>query len=359
MRRGEVTVAWPMSPAANDDDSPVLGGTVMSDDELRERGYVIGFRSDETEEAYRADPCKHPSLNQSLAKVFVREVPEDAWRQHPRGGAVKLAASDAMNRSSLFDQLLTGDIDYTAAEKADVWRTPMGKPKKNGEQDIAECCYSDWQGFRVVDADGFTTKVAQECRDDAKARGLIPVLQAALEAAVKEAEEMRARLELAGIDLRAGKRQVTIYWVEFADDGTPVQCRGKLDQLDGLVVRDLKAVETLNRSAFARTAYTLGWVIQAAAYTSAVERVTGEYGRVKYEWALVRKGEMPAAARRRPSGRLMELGKAEWQFAVNGWARCLKTGFWPGYEMAGLETVEAEPWMVARSEEAMLGGEDE
>lgn len=334
-----------------DDCEPIVDGGMRSRAELEASGFVIGFGGDLSEEVYRGDPCKHPSLNQSLAKVLVHECPEDAWRQHPKGGAVRLAATEAMEESSLVDQLLTGDIDYSAPEKPAVWRRPAGKPKKGGVQEYDECCYSDWQGFRVIDADSFSKAVARECRDDARANGLMPVLQSTLVSEVEKAKEMRIRLELAGINLRSGQRQVVVYWVEFADDGTPVQCRGKLDHLEGLTVRDLKAVVSLNRRAFARQAYDNGLHIQAAAYTSAVEKITGQYGRVKYEWAIVRKGPMPAAARRKPSGQLKRLGEIEWRYAINMWARCLNTGTWPNYELAGLEPVEAEPWMAARTGE--------
>jgi hypothetical protein len=317
--------------------------------ELEELGYVIRIGGGESESEYRSDPCKHPSLNQSLAKVIARECPDDAWRMHPRGGNIRPEPTDAMDESTLFDQLLTGDIDYSKPEAPSVWQRPRGKPKKNGAQEIDECCYSDWQGFRVIDADSFSTAVVREVRDDAKDKGLIPVLQRDLEEAVGLAQEMRVRLELAGIDLRGGDRQVPIYWVEFADDGTPVQCRGKLDQLDGMTIRDLKAVKSLNRREVARQAFNLGWHIQAAAYKSGVEKITGEYGRVTYEWPLVRKGKMPAAARRKPSGQLLEIGMTEWRFAINTWARCLKAGLFPGYELAGMEAVEAEPWMMERA----------
>lgn len=355
--------------------------TPPSKEELEALGYVIRIGGGASEAEYRADPCKHPSLNQSLAKVITRECAEDAWRMHPRGGGVVSETTSAMDESSLFDQLLTGeqdeesekdDEDFTRILGVDVagtagvesvWRRAKGKPKKNGDQEFDECEYVDWEGFRIVTAKSFQTACARECRDDGAAKGLRPILREKFEKNIAVASEMRVRLELAGIDLRAGLRQVPIYWVELADDGTPVQCRGKLDMVSGLeelidmTIYDLKAVKSLNRRAVAQQAYNLGWHIQAAAYTSGLEKITGEYGRVKYEWPLVRKGKLPAAARRGPSGQLLAIGMAEWRFAVNTWARCLKDGLFPGYELAGFEHVQAEPWMMARAEE--LGAQDE
>lgn len=337
----------------------------MSHEQLRAEGFVIGFGA-EGEAAYRADPCKHPSLNQSLAKVIARECADDAWRQHPRGGNVRTETTAAMDESSLLDQFMTGDEDEEEDGEVErligldterlqgapcTWRRAKGKAKKDGTQEYDECEYVEWEGYRVIDADSFNTACVRECRDDAKAKRLTPILRRKFDNGVSLANELRVRLELAGINLREGKRQLTMYWVEFSDDGTPVQCRGKLDQLVGLTVRDLKAVKTLNRRAVARMAFELGWLIQAAAYTSGLEKITGEYGRVQFEWPLVRKGQLPAAARRKPSAEMIAIGKAEWRYAVNTWARCLKDGLFPGYELAGIETVVAEPWMMSRIEE--------
>lgn len=345
----------------------------MSHDELRAQGYVIGF-GNQTEGEYRGDPCQHLSLSQSLAKEFVRECPDDAWRQHPKGGNERKKPSKAMEDSSFVDTALTDDdsdvdeglksllatdVNVIAEDQPKVWRRVRSKATKNKSEEIEEIPYNDWQKFRVIDAPDFRNATAKECRDDARKHGLTPMLLKHFVKAAEEAKTMRVRLELAGIDMRKGKRQVPIFWVEFADDGTPVQCRGLLDQLEetndryAYTIRDLKAVKSLNRKTFARTVYECGWHIQHAAYTSGVEKITGEYGRVNFEWAAVRKGDLPAAARRDADGMLKECGRIEWRIAVNGWARCIKAGIFPGYELAGVEHVYAEPWMMARTEELL------
>jgi hypothetical protein len=338
-------------PEIDLDDVDLPGSAPMSREELEAAGYVIGFGDPSAD--YFSDPCKHLSLNSSVAKVIARECPEDGWRMHPRGEAIRRPPTDAMDDGSLFDRLLTGGIDYSATDNPAVW-THQSKSKKTPDA----VGYSDWSKFRVIDADSFKSDVVKLCRDDARSKGLIPVLQEKLVDAAEQASQMRARLALAGIDLLEGRQQVPIYWVEFAFDGTPVQCRGLIDQLierkPRYLIRDLKSCESLQRRKFARQAYELGYLCQAAAYTSGVENVTGEYGRVSFEWALVRKGAMPAAAHRAPTGELLEIGRAEWRYAINTWARCLKDGLWPGYEMAGLEYVHAEPWMMTQAEE--LGG---
>lgn len=310
-------------------------------EELEADGYVIRVGGDE--DGYHGDPCKHISLNVSIGKILVTECEEDAMRQHPRLGGKRKKPTAAMQEGSLFDRLLTGSLDYERAETPAVWERPVMSGKKVKKVDSV--CYSDWNGLRVIDADAYTTAVVRECRDDARAKGLQPVLQEELVESVAEAKELLVRLELAGINLQSGQHQVPLYWVEFADDGTPVQCRGMLDQLDNsFTIRDLKKVESLRLEKLSRNTWEYGWDIQAAAYVNGLERITGEYGRVGFEWAFIRVGELPAARKVSLSGYRMELSRRRWRVAVNRWAKCMQTKFWRGYEMDP-QAMSAEPWM--------------
>jgi PDDEXK-like domain of unknown function (DUF3799) len=315
--------------------------TYPTREELEAEGYVIRIGGDEAD--YFSDPCKHISLNVSIGKILVTECEEDAMRQHPRLGGKRKKTTAAMQEGALFDRLLTGSLDYQQSDSPSVWQ----RAAKGGKK-VDTVCYSDWNGLRVIDADAYTTAVVRECRDDAREKGLQPVLQEELVESVAEAKELLVRLELAGIDLQAGKHQVPVYWVEFADDGTPVQCRGMLDQfveqVQRFLIRDLKKLESLRLDKVSRSVWDYGWDIQAAAYVSAIERVTGEYGRVEFEWALIRVGELPAARKVNLSGYRMDLSRRRWRVAVNRWAKCMKTKFWRGYEMDP-QSLAADPWM--------------
>jgi len=316
-----------------DDDAPVA----VDYEKLRADGFVIGMGDDDA--GYHADPCKHISLNVTIGKVLINECADDARAQHPRLGGVRLETTDAQQEGALFDALLTGSLDYSQSDKPQIWERSNKKTKT-----VDTVCYSDWNGLRVIDADSFTPMVARECRDDAVAKGLQPVLQSDLEEAVEKARLLQVRMELAGVDLQAGKRQVPVYWVELADDGTPVQCRGKLDQLDGFVIRDLKKVASLRGPLLSRQVYDYGWDIQAAAYKRALERITGDFGRYRFEWAFIRVGKLLGVRKVEPDGYRMELGMRRWRVAVNRWAKCMRENFWPGYELDPMR-MSVEPWM--------------
>jgi len=283
----------------------------LSNEELRHMGFTIGIA--DSADGYREDPCKHPSLNQSIAKVLATKTELHAWQEHPRFGNTKRASTDSMDDGTITDQMLLG-----------------------GDSKVV-----------VVDAENYTTKLARAARDAAKAAGKIPVIAKKMPALQERADRMRARLELAGIDFSRGMTQVPMYWVEYADDWTPVQCRGLLDSLEGLRIRDLKQTTSLAGRDIGRTIERLGYDIQCAAYRSGLERcVQDAFGRVTFEWVFV-EDSMPHCVRLvRPAGSMLELGRARWRYAINTWARCINSGMWPGYEEQEVLYVEASAWAL-------------
>lgn len=267
----------------------------------------------ESPAAYHADKCEMPALTQSIAFVLNVKSPLHAWLIHPRLGGKRREATAAMDEGQLIDLLVFG--------------TPGG--------------------YEVVDAENYRTKAAQQARDEIRARGLTPVLPHELAAALEAATAIRIRLELAGVDLLTGKQQVPIYWVEEADDGTQVQCRGLLDQLSGLTIRDLKKARSAAPRDIGRHCEKYGYDIQVAAYMSGLSKcIDGSVGRIGFEWVFVEASVPHAVTRAVPAGSMLELGRGRWRRAVNIWARCMNSGMWPGYEENGVFRVEASPWAL-------------
>lgn len=274
--------------------------------------FIVGFGK-ETAKQYHADPCELPALNQTTALILNKKSPLHAWLQHPRLGGKKRVPTAAMNEGKLADSLLFETVG----------------------------------DFEVVDAENYRTKAAQQARDEILGRGVQPVLPHELAEAQSAADAIRVRLALAGLDLMAGKQQVPIYWVETADDGTKVQCRGLLDQLEGLTIRDLKKIKDAAPADLNKHCERYGYDIQAAAYMSGVAQCIPEStGRVKFEWVFIEANEPYAVTRAEPAGSMCALGHARWRRAVNIWAKCLSTGMWPGYEEGGLVRVEASQWAL-------------
>lgn len=287
-----------------------------------------GLYYDLSELKYHSDPCEAPSLSASIASRLDRESELHAWAAHPRLGGRPPEASDDQEFGRLAHALML-------------------------EQGM--------ESIEVVDADNWTKKAAREARDQIRARGNTPVLPKHVRKAQEMADAVRKQCEDLGIDLRPDglTTEVTAVWYEFADDGTPVLCRGRLDWLHQLRIRDLKSSKKASARAVQRTIHDYGYHIQAAAYRSAVENLVPDAaGRVSYEWIFFEKHFPYAIHPCTLAGTLEALGYDAWRRAVNKWARCIRENEWPGYVKKGdpLPRIEAMPYALA---DAMAQGEEE
>lgn len=271
-------------------------------------GLVHDLDADE----YHADPCEQPSLSASIAKVLDRASPLHAWAQHPRfGGRGPARESKALARGTLLHALLLGESDRIEVVHADDWRT----------------------------------KAAKAAKADAYAWGRIPTLAADLDRVQVVADAITERLDELGLVL-AGSHEVSVFWVETADDGTKVQCRGRVDHLNGTHVIDLKSASSAHPDAIQRQVDGLGYAIQRAAYVSGLERVLGAPGRVEFTFIFAELEPPYVVTPVRLNGEFRALGEHRWRRAVNLWARCMREGNWPGYADGVLELAPPR-WALA------------
>ncbi len=314
-----------------------------------EDGYLSGFIRNAAEYYLRGGAhTQHPALNSGTAKLLVRECPEDAWRQHPASGLrVKREQTAAMAAGSVLDSLLTGPA-WTGYNEGGV---------------------THWNGLAILPVEDFRTKYARELKESAEQAGETPVKRKDFAAELAQLDEIRARLELAGVDMSAGERQTAVYWVERASDGSKVQCRGLLDQLilvegydesscmpSHATIRDLKRVASLRGDRLARAVDDYGWHIQGAAYKRGVRLAFDQACAIgpvstRFEWAFVRTEPAISVTSKVMGDSMNEVGELEWLLAVDRWAAGLKSGLWTGYE-ADNAPLEATPYMLARSEDA-------
>ncbi len=269
---------------------------------------------DISETAYHADPCDTPSLSSSVAKTIITRSAYHAWREHPKLGAVKRDASKAMDVGSLIHSLvLDGGI-----------------------------------GLQVIEADDYRTKAAKEAREAAHKAGLVPVLSEALEAARAVAERVTARLAHRDIILD-GKSGAVIVWEEPSRHG-PVKCRAMLDHLWPHSFLELKTISTADQPTCERQAFNLGYDIQFAAYTSAVEALRpGLVGRVDPLVAFAEVDEPNCVSVFRINESLAELGRRRWRRAVETWAECLHTNTWHEYQpRTHIGYLSAPGWAASR-----------
>jgi hypothetical protein len=216
------------------------------------------------------------------------------------------------------------------------------------------------KGRRVVvlPFDNYRTKAAQESRDNARAEGAIPVLHNREPWLTAQTQKIRRRLEGFGITLD-GEREAGAEWIEEADDGDEIECRGALDlwQPSTRTIFDLKFTRSAHPDACRKQIYQMAYDIQAAAYTSAAETIERELaGRVRF---VILFCEVASAAVTPVllAGDYAHLGRLRWRRAVNVWARCLREERWPGYVDRPV-AIDAPAWAL-EAEMAAQGAETE
>ncbi len=278
-----------------------------------------------------------PTLSQSIAKLIVDKSPLHAWASHPRlGNCADRGDTKAMDDGTLMHHMLLG----------------------TGEDAVV-----------LVHADNYRTKDAQIARDAAIADGKLPVL-AHLHAALKAGVGMmRDRMADAGVDLDlfdAAQAEAGILWYEG-----DVACRGRMDKLyvpnaadvasgamsPRSVIFDVKKSRSAHPLACARHMLAYGYDIQRAAYTSAVEQLTGAPGEVDFQFIFIEDKAPYAVTVGRPDGIMRELGTRKWTQAVATWKSCLASGKWPGYATAPVN-LEAPAWAIGQQMESEMEDEE-
>ncbi len=257
-----------------------------------------------------------PSLSSSMAHTLVAKSPAHAWTDHPRFGGARADASDAMNEGSLIHKLVLGE----GAEIA------------------------------VIDADAYRSTAAKQAKEAAIAEGKIPVLAPKFEPIKVAAANILENIHSFGIELD-GQSEIAIEFEEVGQKG-PVLCRSMLDNVNlelGLI-RDVKKIRSADPRTIERHAYSYGYDIQYAAYTSAVEKLKPELeGRSEFMFIFCEIEPPYAVVPARPSGALKALGESRWLRAVQLWEECLRTDKWPAYCTSPI-TLEPPGWAISVEE---------
>jgi hypothetical protein len=287
----------------------------------------IRFRNAVDRDAYYADGlCDGiATLNQSSAHLMLSRSPKHAWAAHPLLGGRRRKASSEMTLGTILDEVLLG-----------------------GER-----------GLEVIECDAFRTNAAKAARDAALAAGKVPVKSGDMAEYREIAERTRKNLYYAGVELDEFERQVLVLWTETASNGNAVQCRGLLDMLDSGkgIIADLKTTENARPDALGAKCIRFGYHIQAAAYTSAIEHVYPDLaGRVRFQNIWLETEWPNVVTVSEPDGEMMQLGRVQWQRAIDLWEECSRTGKWPAYTTPG-EVVRVEPpsWAVGALIEEVEG----
>lgn len=210
--------------------------------------------------------------------------------------------------------------------------------------------------FVVINSDSFRTKVAQQQRDDAREKGLVPVLVDEFEAHNIAAEKIRIQLADRGVNLD-GVSEQPFTWTEETEYG-PVLCKGMLDHvwLDVGIALDLKTTADASPIAVERIAANMGYDVQWAAYTRGLAQLLPQFaGKHALAFAFCELENPHAVNFTEPDGNFQQLGTRRWLRAVTTWAKCIRDNHWPAYG-TGTNPLTAPGWALYREEATQQQG---
>lgn len=260
-----------------------------------------------------------PTLSASIAATLVLESPKHAWLAHPKLGGHRWEPTTASDMGSAIHNILL----------------------EGGNR------------ISVIYADDYRKSQAQELRDSARAAGSIPILKAKHEQAKEVCLAISKQMLSLGVPLD-GDSELAVTWTEQTPLG-PIWCRGKLDhlRLSGHPrIIDLKTTAAgVRPRQCASRIVDAGYDIQAAAYTSAVEKLMPHMaGRVEFIFVFAEVDPPYAVTAVRPDGSLRELGRRRWDRACREWAQALQSNVWRMYADRVVD-VGAPVWSLAQEME--------
>lgn len=249
---------------------------------------------------YHADAGSEvPTLSASIAVDLIAKTPAHAYLNHPKLNPTFVEPDDtkAMEIGTVVHSLLLeGDSAVRVVEGYDKWTTNDAKAQK-----------------------------AQ-----ARADGKIPMLRHEWEAVAALVDTARAHIAVSPADpplLSDGTPELTLRW-----DENGVACRCRLDWLrnDHLAIDDIKTARTADPGYFSRkSVYEYGYDLRAAMYLRAVKAEFGVDAR--WRWIVIEKTPPYLVSVVEPSDEVLQVGNAKLDRALEIWADCLSSGFWPGY----------------------------
>jgi hypothetical protein len=269
---------------------------------------------DMPELAYHADPCEEPSLSSSMARLLLAGTARQVHHLHPRMGGHPSESTTAQNTGTLIHKLLLG-----------------GGPR-----------------LEIVDAKDWRKADVRKVRDDALADGALPLLKKEHEYALSVAAEFRTILSGRELDLCDGHNEIVIQYQQEID-GVPIWIRARLDHMHYnspglLTIIDLKTTSKAATDDLWRSVERFGYHVQQAAYQEAAETAWPEWaGRVAFYFAFLQIEPVPDVRLGKLDSMMSAIGRLQWAEAKRRWARCMKTGQWPGYG-TDIVTLETPDW---------------
>jgi PDDEXK-like domain of unknown function (DUF3799) len=196
----------------------------------------------------------------------------------------------------------------------------------------------------VIEADDFRKHATQAIRDEAYARGDIPLLARKYDTALDMAAVAREFMAVCGLDLSKGKTEQALIWREDT-----IWCRGKVDWVsdDLLTIVDYKTTDLSARPEdMGRSLYDQNYDLKAAFYERGLNVLDPDprhVGRRRVLFFYQETTPPYACSIVQPSEAGMTLGRKQSTYAIRRWQDCMRSTMWPGYGY-GVSSVSPPVW---------------
>lgn len=271
--------------------------------------------------------------------------------------------SDAKAWGNLLDtRLLTPQLfeQQYAITPATYTEEVLRCPTCGSISDAASCrkCKANREPFQETKDWSPNTSYCRDWRQQQQVAGREVVSLDSISDCDAAIERLRADETIASY-LDASQRQAMVVatWEDESGVAVPVRCLIDLvphpDSEFRRSLGDLKTSRTAAAIPFSRHVYEYGYHIQAAFDLDLYVAATGED---RGDWCLlVQESFAPwQTGKRLLSQDFIELGRVEYRRLLRLYARCLKSGVWPGYDdndeaIQGWTLCAPDPWMAQRA----------
>ena len=261
------------------------------------------------DDVYHADPVVDGSISHSLAKKML----PPSCPARARWAADHPEFKDAFDKGTVTHRLILG----------------VG-------QDIHEVKYDSWR-----------TNAAKAERDEARARGAVPLLSADLaECEAMAAAVRRHPLAAALLEPDGGQPEQSLFWL---DPATDVWRRARIDMLrpHGAghsaqpIAVDVKTTTSVELDDIEKAIWRNGYYQQDAWYVDGLTALG--FDEPDFLFVFVEKDPPHLVRVARVPWWYRQAGRARNAAAIRLWAQCVETGDWPGYPLE-INEIDAPRW---------------
>ena len=272
-------------------------------------------------DTYLADPAPEPSLTSSIIRALIGTAPRAVWHDTQR-----LNPDYEPNERDIFD------LGSAAHEQL----------------------IGGGRGIEVIEADSFRTKYAKEAKAAARLAGLTPILEKNMDRVHAMAEAARVQFAqnpdigfLFESDAAFATHCVAESTVFWRESGITCRCRPDIfapmatSDDSPIVVHYKTTGMELSAHTLSRYVAGAGWAITTAHYDAGFAALTGHDPQ---QYFALQSNKPPYLARvLKLHDHFVATGEMVRERAIATWARCVRSGFWPGHA-AGTLVVECPPW---------------